>query len=102
MNKVWIIGLIITTSLLAGEFINEKTCMSCHGSDWGKKALGKSKVVADMNVTEITDSLIGYKDGTYGGKLKGLMKGQVQRYTDEELTIFSEKLATDLNNSKGL
>ncbi|KAG2737464.1 hypothetical protein P692DRAFT_20883533 [Suillus brevipes Sb2] len=57
--------------------VNAKACTSCHGADWSKKALGKSKNVAEMTHIEIADALKGYKDGTYGGPMKGLMKGQM-------------------------
>ncbi len=69
--------------------VNGKACISCHGADWTKAALGKSKNVAEMTHAEIAISLKGYKDGSYGGPMKGLMKGQVAKYSDEELDAFS-------------
>ena len=45
-----------------------------------------------MNVTEISAALIGYKDGTYGGKMKGLMAGQVAKYSVEELKASAIKI----------
>ena len=38
-----------------------------------------------MTKDEVSASLVGYKHGTYGGAMKGVMKGQVVRYSDEEL-----------------
>jgi len=77
------LALVATT---ASADVNLKSCTGCHGADWSKVALGKSKVVSDMNVTEIKTALLGYKDGTYGGAMKGLMAGQVKKYSEEELT----------------
>ncbi len=78
-----------TTSMAA---VNGKACASCHGADWSKKALGKSKVVSDMTHAEIATALIGYKDGSYGGPMKGLMKGQIGKYSDDELKEFAETI----------
>ncbi len=75
-----------TTSMAA---VNGQACASCHGADWSKKALGKSKVVSDMTHAEIATALIGYKDGSYGGPMKGLMKGQIAKYSDADLEAFS-------------
>ncbi|WP_430733193.1 hypothetical protein [Candidatus Sulfurimonas baltica] len=57
--------------------------------DWSKAALNKSKNVAEMTHAEIADALKGYKAGTYGGPMKGLMKGQVAKYSDADLDAFS-------------
>ncbi len=80
---------IVLGTLLCGvaafAAVNLGACKGCHGADWSKKALGKSKVVSEMTKQEVTDSLIGYKNGTYGRAMKGLMKGQVAKYSDAEL-----------------
>ncbi len=66
--------------------INLTSCKSCHGVDFEKAALGKSKVVRDMTKAEVTEALIGYKDGTYGGSMKNMMKSHVVKYSDEQLS----------------
>jgi len=70
-----------------------KKCAGCHGADGSKKALGKSKVISAMSADEIAKSLRGYKDGTYGGKMKGLMKGQVRSLKDGDIDAFSAYIA---------
>lgn len=80
-------SLALATASMAA--VNAKACTSCHGADWTKKSLGVSKNVAEMTHAEIATSLKGYKDGNYGGKMKGLMKGQVAKYSDEELDAFA-------------
>ena len=54
--------------------------------------MGKSKVVADMTHKEIANALKGYKAGTYGGPMKGVMKGQVARYSDADLEAFAQTI----------
>jgi len=90
MKKI-VIATIATLALVtaASAAVNGKACTSCHGADWSKKALGKSKVVADMTHDQIAASLKGYKDGSYGGPMKGLMKGQVAKYSDADLDAFA-------------
>jgi len=80
---------LATVSMAA---VNGTACTSCHGADWTKAALGKSKNVAEMTHAEIATSLKGYKDGSYGGPMKGLMKGQVAKYSDEELDAFAQTI----------
>ena len=65
--------------------VNLSACKGCHGADFQKKALGKSKIVSEMTKDEVSDSLVGYKNGTYGGSMKGIMKGQVAKYSDDAL-----------------
>jgi cytochrome c-type protein NapB len=78
-------AITLVASTLVAD-VNLKACTSCHGADWSKQALGKSKVVKDMSKEDITTALLGYKDGSYGGAMKGLMKGQVSKYSEDELT----------------
>lgn len=82
-----IVALTASTALMAS--VNAGACLGCHGADWSKAALGKSKNVAEMTHAEIAASLKGYKDGSYGREMKGLMKGQVAKYSDAELEEFS-------------
>lgn len=85
-----IVALTATTALMAA--VNAGACQGCHGADWTKPALGKSKDVAIMTHAEIATALKGYKDGSYGGPMKGLMKGQVAKYSDAELEEFAQTI----------
>ena len=87
MNKIILsIAVMLTLAMnVNATDVNTKGCVSCHGLSFEKSALNKSKIVADMNATSIEKSLVGYKVGTYGGSMKALMKGQVAKYSDEEL-----------------
>ena len=85
-----IAALTVSSALMAG--VNAGACFACHGKNFEKHAMGKSKVVADMTHAEIAASLKGYKAGTYGGPMKGIMKGQVGRYSDADLEAFSKTI----------
>ena len=82
-----IVALSATTALMAG--VNAGACKGCHGQNFEKKALGKSKIVSDMTHADIAVAMKGYKAGTYGGPMKGLMKGQVAKYSDADLDAFA-------------
>jgi len=85
-----LIGILVTGADCSD--INLKSCTACHGITFEKKALNKSKIVKDMNVSDISKALIGYKNGTYGGSMKGLMKGQILKYSNTELKEISIKI----------
>ena len=67
-----------------------KKCAACHGAHGEKHALGKSKVIHSMSPAEIETAIEGYKAGTYGGAMKGLMKGQVAALTPEQIKAIAE------------
>ena len=68
-------------------------CSACHGQNAEKVALGKSKVMKGWDSAKIEDALNGYKNGTYGGAMKGLMKGQVSNLSDEEIKKVSDYIS---------
>ena len=72
-------SLLVAPSLYA---VSTAACAGCHGQHFEKAAMGKSKIVNDMSKEEIIIALRGYKDGSYGGAMKGVMKGQVSSLDD--------------------
>ena len=70
-----------------------RTCSACHGQNAEKVALGKSKVIRGWDISKSIDALNGYKNGTYGGAMKGLMKGQVSNLSDDEIKQVSEYIS---------
>ncbi len=66
-------------------------CVSCHGIDFEKKALGVSKVVKDMSEKEIKAALDGYKSGK-GGSMKDVMIAEVN------LGVDTDAMAADVYN----
>ena len=90
MKKIVLGTLVCGAVAFAG--VNAGACKGCHGANWEKKALGKSKAVAEMTHAEIATALKGYKAGTYGGAMKGLMKGQVAKYSEADLEAFAQTI----------
>ena len=92
--KKLVVTTAATIALASAAFagVNANACKGCHGANFEKKALGKSKVVADMTHAEIATALKGYKAGTYGGPMKGVMKGQVAKYSDADLEAFAQTI----------
>ena len=69
-------------------------CAGCHGANAEKPALGKSQVIKGWDASKIAASLKGYKDGSYGGVMKGVMKGQVANLSDEEINALGAYIAS--------
>ena len=93
MTKV--IKVIALGSLLASSAVYAAStagCVGCHGASFEKAAMGKSKIVKDMNKADIIAALKGYKDGSYGGAMKGLMKGQVAKLSDADMAAIAASI----------
>ena len=80
MIKLATLSVLVAAPALYGASV--AACVGCHGQQFEKAAMGKSKIVKDMAKEEIIASLKGYKDGSYGGAMKGLMTGQVASLDD--------------------
>lgn len=85
-----IAALVLQTSLFA--LVDEKSCTECHGENWSKKAIGISRDVSKMTHNDIAKALNGYKNNTYGGPLKHIMREKLKDYSKNELDIFSSKI----------
>lgn len=68
-------------------------CTGCHGQNSEKKALGKSAIIKDWDANKIEEALLGYKAGTYGSTMKGVMMGQVMSLSNEDIKILSEHIS---------
>jgi len=68
-------------------------CSSCHGAKAEKKALGKSQVIAGWDSAKIVNALKGYKEGAYGGAMKGIMKGQALKLNDAEMKALADYIS---------
>ena len=92
MKKVLIAGLILVASASIASADAYTKCAGCHGAAGEKVALGKSKVIKDMTKADIVAAMNGYKDGSYGGPMKGLMKGQVASLSDADIQAIADKI----------
>ncbi|WP_321777887.1 c-type cytochrome [Sulfurimonas sp.] len=81
----------VVASIDAGALY--KSCSACHGANGDKPALGKSKLIQGWSVVQVTDSLNGYKDGTYGGAMKSIMKGQASKLDDGQIKALGEYIS---------
>ncbi len=68
-------------------------CAGCHGADGSKAALGKSQIIKGWDAKKTADALNGYKTGTYGGAMKGLMRGQVSKLSEAEIQALAEYIS---------
>ncbi len=93
MRKI-IMGLALAAAVTTASASNlYKPCAGCHGADGGKKALGKSAVIKGWSSAKTAEALKGYKAGTYGGPMKGVMKGQVARLNDAQIKELADYIA---------
>ena len=84
-------SLVVLPSILLADM---DRCVSCHGVDFEKKALGVSKVVKGMSEKEIKKALDGYKKGQ-GGSMKELMIDEVNLGVDTDAMaadVYSESI----------
>jgi len=79
-----------TTALTAASI---GACKGCHGANFDKPALGKSQIVKGWDAAKIEASLKGYKDGSYGGAMKAVMKGQVAKLSDADIADIAKQIA---------
>ncbi len=89
-----IVKVIALASLLAPTLYGAGTgaCKGCHGANFEKKAMGKSKVVKDMSKADIVAALKGYKDGSYGGAMKGMMESQVTALSEADMEAIAGEI----------
>ena len=95
--KKVLLGLTVIGSLtvvMADGAALYKKCAGCHGASGEKKALGKSKVIKGWEAEKTVAALQGYKEGTYGGSMKGLMKGQVAPLDDAKIKSIAQFIET--------
>jgi len=93
MKKTLVILGTAALATVAMAEVNIAACGACHGANFEKKAMNVSKVVKDMSKDEIVAALKGYKDGSYGGAMKGVMTGQVAKLSDADIEAIAEKIA---------
>ncbi len=95
MKKILLgMAVLATTSLMAADGAALfKKCAGCHGAKGEKKALNKSHVIQGWAVDKTEKALKGYKDGSYGGPMKGVMKGQVASLSDADIKTLAEYIS---------
>ncbi len=91
MKKVFLLASILACVAFANPY---DQCATCHGANGEKAAMsGKSKVIKDMTKAEFIAAMKGYKDGSYGGSMKGLMKVQADKLSDAQIEAMANQIA---------
>ena len=78
---------------ISASAANTATCAGCHGANFEKSALNKSKIVKDMSKDDIVKALKGYKDGTYGGAMKMVMAPNAKKLSDADIEDIATSIA---------
>lgn len=81
-----------TFMLTVASGASTAVCKGCHGQNFEKVAMGKGKVVKDMTKADIEKALMGYKNGTYGGAMKGLMTAQVKNLSESDIKAMANAI----------
>jgi len=81
--------VIVSTN---GEQVFKK-CVGCHGSNAEKKALNKSQIIKGWDKEKVISAIEGYKNGTYGSSMKGVMKSQVSKLNKNEIEAVSKYIS---------
>ncbi|HIO95850.1 MAG TPA: cytochrome C [Campylobacterales bacterium] len=89
-----IVKIVAVTALMTPAVFAAGTtvCKGCHGANFEKKAMNVSKIVNEMSKEDIVTAIKGYKDGSYGGAMKGIMKGQVASLDDAAITAIADEI----------
>ncbi|MFW2579932.1 c-type cytochrome, partial [Aliarcobacter butzleri] len=68
------------------------SCKACRGAKGEINVTTKSASHVPPNLTkaEIGRALHGYKDGTYGGPMRAIMKGQVAKISDGDIKALAD------------
>ncbi|MDX1808535.1 MAG: c-type cytochrome [Sulfurospirillaceae bacterium] len=97
MKKLLLIALsVFALNAMAADSAEMlfKKCTACHGLNAEKKALGKSEIINKWDSKKIEAALNGYKKGTFGGAMKGIMKGQVANLNEAQIKTLAEYIPT--------
>ena len=91
MSKIWTLfaGISLIGTVASA---NMALCKGCHGQNFEKKAMGKSKVVKNMSKADIVKALKGYKAGNYGGVMKKTMEAQVKKLSNKDIEAIASKI----------
>lgn len=89
-----LLAIMCVSSFLSAEVVISK-CTACHGLNFEKPALGKSKVVKDMKSEDIVTSLKEYKEGK-GGPMKAIMVSQVKDLTEKDFKEIAKVATKDV------
>ncbi len=68
-------------------------CAGCHGPQGDMKALNVSPPLKGQSKEELAKKIRGYKDGSFGGPMKGVMATQVTNLSDADIEAVAEYIS---------
>lgn len=69
-------------------------CAGCHGQNAQLvPTIGRAKIIRGWEKARIINALKGYREGKYGGPMKGIMRGQVAALSDKEIEILADYIS---------
>jgi len=93
MKKIVLTAIFAAATAASLSAASIAACAGCHGASFEKAALGKSQIVKGWDAAKIEASLNGYKAGTYGGPMKGVMAGQVAKLSEADIKDIATQIA---------
>jgi cytochrome c553 len=91
MKKIIIATLALATFILAADApAKYVACKACHGTKGEINTMNKELVPANLSKADVEKALKGYKDGSFGGAQKALMKAQVAKLSDDDIKALAE------------
>ena len=93
MKKIVLTTIFAAATAASLSAASIAACATCHGTSFEKAALGKSQIVKGWDAAKVEAALSGYKAGTYGGPMKGVMAGQVKNLTEADIKDIASQIA---------
>lgn len=93
MKKIVLTAMLSAVTAVSLSAASVAACAGCHGAGFEKAALGKSQIIKGWDAAKVEASLNGYKNGTYGGPMKGVMLGQVKNLTDADIKDIATQIS---------
>ena len=95
MKKVVLATVALVGFAFADAPASYATCKACHGvkGETNITTQNKSHVPANLAKADIVKALNGYKDGSYGGVMKNLMKTHVETKTPEQIEVLADYIS---------
>lgn len=91
MKKMLVAATLIACSVSFSSATELYTkCVTCHGVNGEKVALGKSKVIKDLSKADFIAAMKGYQAGTYGGAMKAVMAPQAKGLSEADINAIAD------------
>lgn len=92
MKKIVLATVALAAFAFADAPAAYTACKACHGvkGEVNTTTQSKSFVPGNLTKADIEKNLKGYKDGTYGGPMKAIMKGQAAKLSDADIKALAD------------